>query len=121
MFPPADSWKNRQRRSAPCHEQPRRRSTGQKKTWPQARAEDFEPVGKTYIDRASGVAYRRVPGDPQLGGAGREDIDVWFVSHDPLGDGIAYLRADNNPGYVVSVVQGEIGGRPATSHEGGVR
>ena len=92
-----------------------------RRTWPEASAEDFEQVGKLYVDRASGVAYRRVPGDPQAGGAAREDVDVWFISHDPLGDGVVYLRRDGSPGSVVSVVQGELGGGLATSHEGAVR
>lgn len=92
-----------------------------RRTWTEAKASDFETVGKLYVDKASGVAYRRVPGDPQLGGAGREDVDVWFISHDKTGDGLVYLRGADNPGSVVSVPQGEIGGRQVTGHERGVR
>jgi hypothetical protein len=58
-----------------------------------------------------------VAGDPQLGGAGREDVSTWFISHDALGDGIVYVRRADDPGAVVSVVQGEIGGRRAAAHE----
>ena len=69
-----------------------------RKTWPEARADDFEPEGKLFRDKASGNLYRRAPGNPTLGGAGREDVDVWFVSHDEAGDGIVFLRATDNPG-----------------------
>ena len=88
-----------------------------RQTWPEARAEDFEVEGKVFRDEATGVAYRRVAGDPNLGGAGREDVDVWFISYDEAGDGICYLRAEDNPGTVVSVVQGEMGNRRAAPHE----
>lgn len=93
-----------------------------RKTWPEARAEDFEvDAGKRFRDRATGVVYRRVPGEPHLGGAGREDVDVWFVSGDETGDGIVYLRAEDNPGSVVSTAHGEVGGRQAGAHEAVVR
>jgi hypothetical protein len=87
-------------------------------TWPESQADDFQPVGKLFVDRATGIAYRCVPGDPQAGGAGREDVSVWFISHDDeYGDGLVYLRRDGDPGEVVHSVVGEIGGRPALAHE----
>lgn len=92
-----------------------------RKTWPEARASDFDAEGKLFRDKASGVLYRRVPGDPQLGGAGREDAALFFISADEAGDGIVYLIAADNPGTVYSVVQGEIGGRAAAPHEAMVR
>ena len=53
-----------------------------RKTWPEARAEDFTHEGRLFRDKASGIVYRRVGGDPQLGGAGKEDVTTWFISHD---------------------------------------
>lgn len=91
------------------------------RTWPQAQAGDFEADGRVFRDRATGTVYHRVSGDPQLGGAAREDIDTWFVSADPTGDGIVYLIADGSPGSVVSTTVGEIGGRVAIPNEHGLR
>jgi hypothetical protein len=92
-----------------------------RRTWPEAMADDFEIEGKLFRDKGSGVVYRRVPGDPQLGGAGREDVSTWFVSHDDSGDGIVYLIVADNPGSVTRTVFGEIGGRLAAAHEGVMR
>lgn len=92
-----------------------------RKTWPESQSGDFEREGKLFRDRATGTLFRRVPGDPGLGGSGREDVSVWFISADDLGDGIVYLIEADNPGAVHSVVQGEIGGRPAAPHEAMVR
>ena len=68
-------------------------------------------------DKGSGTLYRRAPGDPQISGAGKEDVSTWFVSADEAGDGIVCLIADDDPGSVVRSVWGEIGGRPAAAHE----
>ena len=35
-----------------------------RRTWPEARANDFERKGKLWVDEGSDIAYRRVPGDP---------------------------------------------------------
>lgn len=92
-----------------------------RKTWPESRAEDFEREGRLFRDRGSGVLYRRVPGDPQTGGAGREDVATWFISADEAGDGVVYLIAADDPGSVTHSVVGEIGGRVAAAHEAVVR
>lgn len=92
-----------------------------RKTWPESKAEDFEREGKLFRDKATDRLYRRVPGDPQAGGAGRQDVSTWFVSHDEAGDGIVYLIAADEPGSVVSTAVGEIGGRLAAAHEALVR
>jgi hypothetical protein len=56
-----------------------------RRSWPQARPEDFEKTGKRrYVDRATGVEYLRVPGAPLLS-AGAEETrgaTVFFVSPD---------------------------------------
>jgi hypothetical protein len=88
-----------------------------RRTWPEARGEDFTREGRLFREKASGVAYRRVPGDPQLGGAGREDVSTFFVSVDETGDGVVYLVAADNPGSVVSTTIGVMEGRPALPHE----
>ena len=95
--------------------------TQARKTWPEARADDFEVEGKLFRDKATGTLYRRVPGDPALGGVGRDDASTWFVSYHEAGDGIVYLIEADSPGTVYSVVQGEIGGRAAAPHEGLMR
>ena len=53
-----------------------------RRTWPEARPDDFEREGKLIRDKRSGVLYRRVPGDPTMGRAGAEDVSVFFVSFD---------------------------------------
>jgi hypothetical protein len=88
-----------------------------RRTWPEAQAADFEHDGRLFRDKASGTVYRRVPGDPQAGGAGRDDVDTWFLSADESGDGIVYLIAAENPGSVTHSVVGDIYGRPAAPHE----
>jgi hypothetical protein len=92
-----------------------------RRTWPEADAGDFEPEGKLFRDKGTGVVYRRVGGDPQAGGTAREDVSTWFISADDDGDGIVYLLAEGSPGSVVSTEVGEIGGRPAAAHEGVAR
>lgn len=92
-----------------------------RKTWPESQADDFEREGKLFRDKGSGTLYRRVRGEPEAGGAGRDDISTWFVSYDEAGDGIVYLIAADNPGAVTHSVVGEIGGRRAAPHEAVVR
>jgi len=93
-----------------------------RKTWPEANAADFEVEGKLFRDKGSGIVYRRVQGDPQLGGAGREDVSTFFISHDgELGDGIVYLTPADNPGSVTHTFIGEVGGYEASGHEALVR
>jgi len=62
-----------------------------RKTWPESRSDDFTREGKLFRDKATDTLYRRVPGDPLLGGAGREDVSTWFISYDEAGDGLVYL------------------------------
>jgi hypothetical protein len=81
-----------------------------RRTWPEAKADDFEREGKAWVDQATGIRYRRAAGDPGLGGASKESVDVWFISADKTGDGIVYLRREDNPGAVLSTAQGEFGG-----------
>lgn len=81
-----------------------------RRTRPESRDADYEVEGRLFIDKASGIAYRRVPGDPQAGGVGRDDISTWFVAGDELGDGIVYLLAADAPGSVVSQEVGTVGG-----------
>jgi hypothetical protein len=87
-----------------------------RRTWPQSDAADFDRDGKLFRDKATGVAYRRVPGDPQAGG-GRGDIATWFISADDWGDGIVYLQRADDPGSVVTQDVGEIGGRRETAQD----
>lgn len=88
-----------------------------RRTWPEARADDFDREGKLFVDKATGTAYRRVPGDPQLGGAGREDVSTWFISHDDAGSGICYLQKADTPDSVVSSELGDVGGRRMTAQD----
>ena len=55
--------------------------------WPQGRSEDFEPVGKRmYVDRASGVSYKRVHGAPLLsvGSDANRGIVCFFIQGEEL-------------------------------------
>ena len=86
-----------------------------RRTWPEAKADDFERRQKLWVDKATGIAYRRVSGDPMLGGADKEDIAVWFISGDEDGDGLVYLQKADEPGTVLTQDVGSVGGRRMTS------
>jgi hypothetical protein len=88
-----------------------------RRTWPEATAADFERTGKLWVDKATGIAYRRVAGDPEAGGTGRADVAVWFISGDELGDGIVYLQKADAPGSALTEEIGEVGGRRMTAQD----
>jgi hypothetical protein len=55
--------------------------------WPQANPEDFERTGpRSYVDRASGVAYKRVHGAPLLsvGSDANRGITCFLVANEQL-------------------------------------
>ena len=74
--------------------------------WPQANPEDFEHTGKRmYVDRASGVAYKRVHGAPLLsvGSDANRGITCFLVQGEEL---VFLQRADFNG--ALTVYHGEV-------------
>jgi hypothetical protein len=85
--------------------------------WPQARAEDFERVGKRrWRDRASGTEYRHVDGTPLLsiGTTSSSDVSLFFVDGGRL---IFLRRADLAEGTVV--YHGPVIAKEMPPHAGG--
>ena len=85
--------------------------------WPQASAEDFEHTGKrTYVDRASGVAYKRVHGAPLLsvGSDANRGITCFFVANEEL---VFLQPAAYDP--ALTTWHGPVVGMQVTTHDGG--
>ena len=86
--------------------------------WPEASATDFERTGKRmYVDRASGVAYKRVHGAPLLsiGSDANRGISCFLVQDGEL---VFLQPADFNAALTVNH-GGVVGVQLPTMHDGG--
>ena len=83
------------------------------RTWPQGRAEDFDVDGRVWTERATGIRYRLVHGNP-LAGIGLDgdtsSADL-FVAAD---DSLWFLRRDEPQYPRTSVHVGTVTGGKAT-------
>ena len=85
--------------------------------WPQANPSDFEHTGKRmYVDRASGVEYRRVHGAPLLsvGSDANRGITCFFVANEEL---VFLQPAAYDP--ALTTWHGPVVGMQVTTHDGG--
>lgn len=72
--------------------------------WNERDADDFSQSGKTWHERSTGIAYRRVPGNPFLGDSRTSTVNCFLVV-----DGeFLFLRRENSDRTSHSVM-GEVG------------
>jgi hypothetical protein len=79
---------------------------------PSAQESDFERVGKTWVDKATGTIHHRIHGNP-LAGYDTTTISAYYVADGHL----IFLRAVDTPEQVTGQRVGELEGRLAGPRE----
>jgi hypothetical protein len=82
--------------------------------WRQASEHDFAREGKAWIDRASGLAYKRVRSNPLLAADPKATGVSTFLVAD---DAMIFLKADEPDPVAERRVLGEVGARAAAGPE----
>jgi hypothetical protein len=83
--------------------------------WPEAKEQDFERQGKAWVDKATGVEYKRVRFNPLVTTDPKTTGVSTFIVTD---DSLIFLRKADEPAPVAErLVLGEVGAREVTGKE----